>query len=177
MAAHTIDSDFRAQEEICHCLHLSLSIFHKVMELDAVFLVFLILSSKLAFSLFSFTLIKRLFNSSLLSAIKLITSAYLRLLIFLLAILIPAHYSSSLTFFMMYSAYKLCKQGDDIQPWHTPFPILNQSAFPNPILTVAFCPSFRFLRRQIRWSGTPISLRIFHSLLWATQSKAFNSVQ
>ena len=27
---------------------------------------------------------------------------------------------------MMYSAYKLNKQGDNIQPWHTPFPILNQ---------------------------------------------------
>ena len=113
MAAHTIDSDFRAQEEICHCLHLSLSIFHKVMELDAVSLVFLILSSKLAFSLFSFTLIKRLFNSSLLSAIKLITSAYLRLLIFLLAIFLPACNSSNLAFPMMWSAYKLNKLGDN----------------------------------------------------------------
>ena len=27
----------------------------------------------------------------------------------------------------MYSAYKLNKQSDNIQPWHTPFPILNQS--------------------------------------------------
>ena len=34
-------------------------------------------------------------------------------------------------------------------------------------LTVAY----RFLRRQVRWSGIPISLRIFHSLLWPTQSK------
>ena len=37
-------------------------------------------------------------------------SAYLRLLIFLLAILIPACNSSSLAFLMMYSAYKLNKQ-------------------------------------------------------------------
>ena len=28
---------------------------------------------------------------------------------------------------MMYSAYKLNKQGDNIQPWRTPFPIWNQS--------------------------------------------------
>ena len=28
------------------------------------------------------------------------------------------------------------------------------------------------LRRQVRWSGVPISLRIFHSLLWSTPSKA-----
>ena len=27
----------------------------------------------------------------------------------------------------MYSAYKLNKQGDNIQPWHAPFPIWNQS--------------------------------------------------
>ena len=38
---------------------------------------------------------------------------------------------------MMYSAYKLNKQDDNIQPWHTPFPILNQSTVPCPVLTVA----------------------------------------
>ena len=42
----------------------------------------IILSLKLAFSLSSFTLIKKLFSSSLLSAIRMVTSAYLRLLIF-----------------------------------------------------------------------------------------------
>ena len=30
-----------------------------------------------------------------------------------------------------------------------------------PILTAASCPANRFLRRQVRWSGIPISLRIF----------------
>ena len=49
------------------------------------------------------------------------------MLIFLLAILIPACASSSTAFLMMYSAYMLNKQGDNIQPWHTPFPIWNQS--------------------------------------------------
>ena len=39
---------------------------------------------------------------------------YLRLLIFLLTILIPSCASSSLAFCMMYSAYKLNKQGDNI---------------------------------------------------------------
>ena len=29
--------------------------------------------------------------------------------------------------------------------------------------SVASCPVYRFLRRQIRWSGIPTSLRIFHS--------------
>ena len=63
----------------------------------------------------SFTLIKRLFSSSLLSAIKVESSAYLRLLIFLPAILIPACDSSSLTFRMMYSTCKLTKQDDNIR--------------------------------------------------------------
>ena len=65
----------------------------------------------------------------------------------------------------MYSAYKLNKQGDNIQPWQTPFPIWNQSVFPCPILTVASWPAYKFLKRQVRWSGIPISFRIFHSLL------------
>ena len=53
--------------------------------------------------------------------------AYLRLLIFLLAFLIPACNSSSPAFCMMYSAYKLNEQGDDIQPCHTSFPFWNES--------------------------------------------------
>src|SRR5574337_1673597 len=53
------------------------------------------LSFKPTFSLSTFTFIKRLFSSSSLSAIKVVSSAYLRLLIFLPAILIPACASSS----------------------------------------------------------------------------------
>ena len=64
------------------------------------------------------------------------------------------------------SAYKLNKQGDNIQPWKIPFPILNQFLVPHLVLTVASWPVYRFLRRLARWSGIPISLRIFHSLLW-----------
>ena len=64
------------------------------------------------------------------------SSAYPRLLIFLLAILIPACVSSSPAFLMMYSAYKLNKQGDNIQPWCPPFPIWNQSVITCPVLTV-----------------------------------------
>ena len=90
-------------------------------------LSFLILSFKLAFSLSYFTLVKRFFSPSLLSAIRVVSSAYLRLLIFLLAIFIPACNSSRLAFHLMGSAYKLNKQGDNIQPCHTTFSILNQS--------------------------------------------------
>ena len=62
------------------------------------------------------------------------SSTYLRLLIFALAILIPACPSSSLAFHMMYSPQKLNKQGANIQPWHTPFPIWNQSVIPCLVL-------------------------------------------
>ena len=73
--------------------------------------------------------------------------------------------SFSLALCMMYFAYKLNKQGDNIQLWHTPFPIWNQSVVPYPVLTVASWHAYRFLKRQVRWSGIPISFRIFHSLL------------
>ena len=68
----------------------------------------------------------------------------------------------------MYSAHKLNKQGDNIQPWCTHFLIWNQSVVPFPVLTAASWPAYRFLRRQVKWSGISISFRIFHSLLWPT---------
>ena len=134
--------------------------------------LFLIFSLKPTLSLSSFTFIKGLFSSSLLSAIRVILSAYLMLLMFLPPILILACSSSSLAFLMMCSVYRLNKQGDNRQPCLTPFSILNQSVVPYRVITVASWPAYRFLRRQIRWSGIPISLRAFHSLLWYTQSKA-----
>ena len=60
----------------------------------------------------SFTFIKRLLGSSSPSAIRVVTSAYLRLWIFLPAILTPACASSNPAFLMMYSAYKLNKHGE-----------------------------------------------------------------
>ena len=52
-----------------------------------------------------------------------------------------------------------------MQPWCTPFPIWNQSVVPCPVLTVASWPAYRFLRRQVRWSGIPISFRIFQFIV------------
>ena len=121
------------------------------------------LSFNPAFSLSSFTLFKRLFSSSLCFAIWVVSCANLRMLIFFLAILISACALSSPAFHMMYSAHKLNQQDNDKQPLHTPFPILNQSIISCPVQTVASWPARRFLRRQVRWSGIPISLRIFHS--------------
>ena len=173
MAAVTVHSDFGAQKnKVLLCFHY-FPICHEVMGPDAMILVFWMLSFKPAFSVSSFTFIKRLFSSSSLSAIRVVSSAYLRLLIFLLATLIPACASSSPAVYMMYSSYKLNKQGDNIQPWHTPFLIWNQSVVPCPVLTLAPWPAYRFLRRQVRWSSIPISWRIFYSLpLSLTQSKA-----
>ena len=71
--------------------------------------------------------------------------------------------------------WKLNKQGDNIQPWHTPFPIRNQSIIPCWVLTVASWPAYRFLRRQARWSCIPISLRIFHSMLWSIRQRLWHS--
>ena len=145
---------------------VSLPIFHEVMGPDAMIFVFWI------------SVLCPLFHSPLsLSStgslvLHFLSSTYLRLLIFLLEVLIPACVSSSPAFLMMYSVYKLNKQGDNIQLWHTPFPIWKQSVVPCPVLTVASWPAYRFLKRQVRWFGIPISWRIFHSLLWSTQSKA-----
>ena len=115
--------------------------------------------------MFSFTLIKKLFSYSSLSAIRVVSSVYVRLLVFLLTVLIPACDSSNPAFHMMYSEYNLNKQGDSTQPWCIAFPILNQFVVPCLVLTVASWPAYRFLRRKVRWSVIPIYLRIFWFVL------------
>ena len=88
----------------------------EMMGPDANISVFLILPFNPAYSLSPITFVKRLFSSSSLSVIRVVSATYLRLLIFLPAILIPACDSSSQAFHMMYSACELNKQGDNIQP-------------------------------------------------------------
>ena len=145
-------------------------------------LVFWMLSFKPTFSLYSFTFIKRLFSSSSLSAIRVVSSAYLRLLIFLLAILIPACALSSPAFHMMHSLYKLNKMGDNIQPWLF---IRNIYSFPDlePVCCSMSSSNCCFLTciqisqeaGQVRWSDIPISLRIFHFVMIHTV-KGFGTV-
>ena len=65
------------------------SIYHEVKGPD-VMIVFKIFSFKMALSLSSFTFIKRLFSSSSLYSIRMVSCAYLRLLIFLPPVLIPS---------------------------------------------------------------------------------------
>ena len=75
---------------------------------DAMIFVFWMLSFKPTFSLSSFTFTKRLFSYSL-SALRVVSSAYLRLLIFLPSILIPDWASSSPAFHTVYSAATAAK--------------------------------------------------------------------
>ena len=77
---------------------VSPSVCHEVMGPNAMILVFWMLRFKPTFSLSSFTFIKRPFSSSSLYAIRVVLSAYLMLLIFLLAVLIPACASSGPAF-------------------------------------------------------------------------------
>ena len=171
MAAVTVHSDFGAQKiKSATVSTFLLSICHEVIGPDAMILVFWMLSFKPAFYS-PLSPHQEALYSLLAFGIRVVASAHLRLLIFLPAVLILAWDSSSMAFRMVYSAYKLNKQGDNIQPWHSPFLIWNQPV-PCPILTVASCPTYRFLRRRVRWSGISISWRIFHSLLWSTQSNA-----
>ena len=55
------------------------------------------------------------------------------------------------------SLSKLQERVKDRETWH--------GAIPCPVLTLASKPTYKFLRRQVRWSGIPISLRFIHSLL------------
>ena len=61
---------------------VSPSIWHEVIGLDAMNFLFWMLRFKPTFSLSSFTFIKRLFSSSLLSAVRVVSPTYLRLLNF-----------------------------------------------------------------------------------------------
>ena len=96
----------------CHHFCFFSSVCHEVMGPDAMILVFWMLSFKPTFSLSSFTFIKRLFSSSLLSAIRVVSSTYLRLLIFLPAILIFVCASSSPVFHMILTE-TVCKLGKE----------------------------------------------------------------
>ena len=151
MVTVTICSGFGAQEnKVCHCFHFFPYIYHEVMGADVMILVFWMLSFKPTFSVFSFTFIKRLFSSSSLSAIRMVSFVYLRLLIFLLAILIPAYASSSPAFRMMYSTYKLnnqvkvkVKSLSRVQLFATPWTVAYQAP-----LSMGFS-------RQEYWNGLP----------------------
>ena len=132
MTAVTLCSDFGPHKKIKSLTvsTVSPSICHEMIGPDAMIFVFWVLSFKTTFhSPLSFSTRSSLVFFSF-SALRVVSSAYLRLLILLPTILIPACTSSSLAFCMMYSVYKLNKHGDNIQSWRTPYPIWNQSVVP-----------------------------------------------
>ena len=102
MVAVTICSDFGTpKNKVCHCFYCFLIYLPWSDRTECHDLVFCTLSFKPTFSCSSFTFIKSLFSSSSLSAIRVVSSAYLRLLIFLPAVLIPTCASSSLTWYYL----------------------------------------------------------------------------
>ena len=114
---------------------------------------------------------QELFRSSSLFAIRVVSLHIWGYWYFSRQSWIPACASSSPAFLMMYSACKLNKQGDNIQSWRTPFPILNQSIVPCPVLTCFLtCIQVSQETGDVVWHYH--LLRIFHSLLWSMQSKA-----
>ena len=110
MSTVTICRDFGAQEnKVGHCFHCFPIYLPWSDGSDAMTLVFWMLSFKPAFSLSSFTSIKRLLSCSSISSILMVSSAYLRFLIFLPVILIPACASFRPNIYMMSSSCKLDK--------------------------------------------------------------------
>ena len=105
------------------------------------------LSFKPTFSLSTFTFIKRLLSSSSLSAIREVSSAYLRLLIFLPAILIPTYASSSPAFLMMYSAYLTYFHLNHLSP---------QIIFRSPLKTSGDIQSLGSQRSSAEGNGNPL---------------------
>ena len=171
MAAVTICSAFGAQKhKVSHCFHCFPIYLPWTDGTDDIFLVFWRLSLKPTFSFSSFTFIKRLFRSSSLSAIRVVSSASISEVIdispwqsWFQLVLHPAQHFTWCTLRIR----KISRV--TIYSLDTPFAIWIQAVVPCPVLTVASWPAYRFFRRQVRWSGIPISLRIFHSLLWSTQ--------
>ena len=149
MAEVTSWSNFGAlQNKVSHCFP---SVCHEVMGPDTMILVFWMLSFKPTFSLSSFSFIKRLFSYSSLSAIRVVSSAYLRWLIFLLAILIPAVFHP--TQHVSWCTLNIVK----IASWQYSaltysFPDLKTVCCSMSSSNFASWPAHRFPRRQVRWS-------------------------
>ena len=101
--------------------------------IGAVIFVFLVFRSSPFLSLASLIRVRRSSSSCLLLQINVVSSAYLRLVIFVPPNLTPPLNPSKASL-MISSEYILNRFGDKIQPWRTPLPISNHSV------------SFRFSR-------------------------------
>ena len=75
----------------------------------------------------------------------------------------------AIAFSVMYSAYKLTKQGDNIQPWQTPFPIWNQSVVPCSVLTGASWPAGQMAWFSHLLKNFPVCCDPRSQRLWCSQ--------
>ena len=113
------------------------------------------MSFKPAFSLSSYTFMKRLFSSSSLSAMRVVSSVYLRLLIFLPAILVPACESSNLAFHIIHFA------NWQYTALTCSFPSLEPVDCSMPSFSCCFLTCVQVSQEASKWSGIPISWWIF----------------
>ena len=158
MAAVTICSDFGAQKyKVIFCFHCFPPICHDVAASDAMIFVFWMLSIKPTYSLSRVTFIKRLFSSSL-SAIRLVSSAYFRWLIFLCQSCFHLEIPPAQCFSLCSLCRSYISKVAIIQPRGTPFPFWSQSVVLFPVLIVASWPAYKFIKRQVRLSGIPWNL-------------------
>ena len=174
MAAVTICSDFGAQKnKVSHCFHCFSSICHEVMGLDAMILVFWMLNFKPTFSNLLFH-----FHQEVLQFLFAFCHKGGILCISEVIDISPGNLPSSLCFIQPGISYDVLCIEVKKAGWQY---IALTCSFPNlePVCCsmscsnccCLYCIPYRFLRRQVWWSGIPISWRIFHSLLWSTQSK------
>src|SRR6218665_1488086 len=124
--------------------------------------VFFMLKYRPGFSLSLFSLLISFARSAFFPAINVVSSAYLKLFSVLPAIFTPS-FASSISAFLILSAYRLNKNGDKMQPCRTPFLILNLSVSPNSVLITGDWSSYNPLSSCIRCFGIPISSKVFHN--------------
>ena len=99
-----------------------------------------------------------------------------KLLIFLPEILIPACASPSLVFLMMYSVYKLNKQGDNAQPWRTLPWIWNQFIIPCLVLIFCFLTWIQSLQQEGKLVWYSHLFKHFQQLVVIHRIKGFSIV-
>ena len=169
MAAVTLCSDFGAQKnKVCHCFHWFPIFLPWSDGPDATILVFWMLNFKSTFSLSSFILWRGSFVPLCFLPLGWCHLHIWGCLYFSQQScfqLESAHHFTWCTLHISWISRVTINSLDILLSQFWTSPLLNQQA------VGSWC-AYRFLRRQVGWSGIPVSLRIFYRWLWSTQSKA-----
>lgn len=128
----------------------SLSVLKLCTSYIVTIFIFLMFKGSPVLSFSFFTFIRSCFISLLLSASKMVSCAYLKLLVFLSPIFTLSPYESSSVSHMICLAYSLNKQGDNMHLCLTSLPVRNHPVSPYSALTVASCPHYRCCIRTVR---------------------------